>query len=406
MPTSSDAAGPEYYVVLSEIDNTYSTIPACDVMSDGLTELEVGDSVQFFWNKVRHSGPIQHFGDDFKACNKLAEKLTVQMKSALKRSGSGSFSLDRPRKCKVKGLERIRKRKRSPSPSKSTKISKSNKKTRGESKLRREVEEGAELISQQVQLEDNLDSTLEISGSGESNASVSSDQSDDSPGPRRSKADITKQKELEEKVRQLSAQLAAQTASAVTPIKSAGNASLMETPVTKNVTPKQVKETGKSQATPSSNSYSIYLSTASKPFAGEMLRFDCSTEDSKQLLGHESKELGVFCEALRYTAAESCGSATAAARHLLPGVFTEAAIISCSITGLPPRGKGKQAYADISSIKPHLCPKAVRAIIDQALEWQRVKYLRPKKDAGKIRTAMSIMLCELRKKIVAHQLRN
>ena len=64
-----------------------------------------------------------------------------------------------------------------------------------------------------------------------------------------------------------------------------------------------------------------------------------------------------------YALADGSNTATAVARRLMDGVFTFEALSTCSVTGLLPRGKGKQAYQDPSSIKPYLCPKGVNAIV-------------------------------------------
>lgn len=61
--------------------------------------------------------------------------------------------------------------------------------------------------------------------------------------------------------------------------------------------------------------------------------------------------------------AQNATSATMVARRLLEGVYTKGALRTCSVTGLPPRGKGKAAYSDTSLIKPYLCPKGVNAIV-------------------------------------------
>ncbi len=72
---------------------------------------------------------------------------------------------------------------------------------------------------------------------------------------------------------------------------------------------------------------------------------------------------GVFCREDDWLFAENATSATMVARRLLVGVFSDEAIYSCSVSGLPPRGKGKGAYANASVIKPFLCPKAVHGIV-------------------------------------------
>lgn len=52
-----------------------------------------------------------------------------------------------------------------------------------------------------------------------------------------------------------------------------------------------------------------------------------------------------------------------AASRLVDGVFIVEALQAYSISGMPPRGKGKAAYIEKTNIKPYLCPKAVKAII-------------------------------------------
>lgn len=74
---------------------------------------------------------------------------------------------------------------------------------------------------------------------------------------------------------------------------------------------------------------------------------------------------GVYCTAEAYKAADGATTATMVARRLLDGVFTEEACCACSVTGLPPRGKGKDAYKDASAIKPGLDQKAVKAIVSE-----------------------------------------
>lgn len=64
-------------------------------------------------------------------------------------------------------------------------------------------------------------------------------------------------------------------------------------------------------------------------------------------------------------AADAATTATMVARRLLEGVFTEEACCTCSVSGLPPRGKGKVAYKNASAIKPSLDQKAVKAIVSK-----------------------------------------
>lgn len=71
----------------------------------------------------------------------------------------------------------------------------------------------------------------------------------------------------------------------------------------------------------------------------------------------------VYCMSKIYRAAEESNSATKAVRRLLEGVFTLESLLHCTVFGLPPRGKGRQAYADRSSIKKVLEPSGVDAII-------------------------------------------
>ncbi|XP_011688635.1 PREDICTED: mitochondrial import receptor subunit TOM70-like [Wasmannia auropunctata] len=78
-----------------------------------------------------------------------------------------------------------------------------------------------------------------------------------------------------------------------------------------------------------------------------------------------NKAKSIYCLQEKYIEAENATSATAASRRLLDGVFTPEALSVCSLSGMPPRSKGKLAYADKSLIKPCLCPNAVTAIIDK-----------------------------------------
>lgn len=73
----------------------------------------------------------------------------------------------------------------------------------------------------------------------------------------------------------------------------------------------------------------------------------------------------VYCTSKLYKIAEESNSATKAVRRLLDGVFTLESLLQCTVSGLPPRGKGRQAYADPSSIKKFLEPAGVDAIIDK-----------------------------------------
>lgn len=89
---------------------------------------------------------------------------------------------------------------------------------------------------------------------------------------------------------------------------------------------------------------------------------------------HQGSAIGdaqdVICSHSAYERALASNSASMAARRLLDGVFTIEAIAACSISGMPPRGKGKAAYLDASCIKPHLSPKGVTAIIGESLLFQ------------------------------------
>ncbi|XP_072762598.1 uncharacterized protein [Anoplolepis gracilipes] len=103
----------------------------------------------------------------------------------------------------------------------------------------------------------------------------------------------------------------------------------------------------------------------------------------------------IYCLQEKYIQAENATSATMAGRRLLDGVFTSEALSICSLSGLPPRGKGKLAYANKSSIKPYLCPKAVTAIIDKVLQFQSIKHWHLKKDSIQIRQAMAVRINEV-----------
>lgn len=135
----------------------------------------------------------------------------------------------------------------------------------------------------------------------------------------------------------------------------------------------------------------------SNRFNGRMLRCGGSSPDQPgtvQLLSS-----GIFCTKGIFDLAEGAGNASVAVRRLLQGVFTGQALLSCSLTGMPPRGKGQAAYKENAEmIRPHLCPKSVSAIIAQALHWQKNKYWRPKRDVKALRTAIAVKLCETRKK--------
>lgn len=70
----------------------------------------------------------------------------------------------------------------------------------------------------------------------------------------------------------------------------------------------------------------------------------------------------VYCTSKLYKTAEASNSATKAVTRLLEGVFTLDSLLQCTVSGLPPRGKGRP-YADPSSIKKFLEPAGVDAII-------------------------------------------
>ncbi|XP_034247845.1 uncharacterized protein LOC117649316 [Thrips palmi] len=141
------------------------------------------------------------------------------------------------------------------------------------------------------------------------------------------------------------------------------------------------------------------LSSKGKKYEGEMLRYTEASEEAVELEGPESgQKTGIYCCRDSFECAQSGNSSTVCARRLLTGVFTENALRDCCLTGLPPRGKGKAAYINKENvIRPYLCPKASRAIVNQALYWQKKKYLRPRKDSTQIRAAMSIRICEIHK---------
>lgn len=111
-----------------------------------------------------------------------------------------------------------------------------------------------------------------------------------------------------------------------------------------------------------------------------------------------NKAKSIYCLQEKYIEAENATSATAASRRLLDGVFTPEALSVCSLSGMPPRSKGKLAYADKSLIKPCLCPNAVTAIIDKALQFQKIQHWRPKKDTSQIRQAMAVRINEVASK--------
>lgn len=73
----------------------------------------------------------------------------------------------------------------------------------------------------------------------------------------------------------------------------------------------------------------------------------------------------VYCTSKLYKTAEASNSATKAVTRLLEGVFTLDSLLQCTVSGFPPRGKGRQPYADPSSIKKFLEPAGVDAIISK-----------------------------------------
>lgn len=73
----------------------------------------------------------------------------------------------------------------------------------------------------------------------------------------------------------------------------------------------------------------------------------------------------IYCETSHYERAAASNSATMAARRLIDSVFHPDALATCSISGMPPRGKGKAAYEDPNVIKPHLAPRGIGAIIGE-----------------------------------------
>ena len=76
---------------------------------------------------------------------------------------------------------------------------------------------------------------------------------------------------------------------------------------------------------------------------------------------------GIFCDVSVYAQACSSTSTTQAARQLLVGAFSDRALFSCTLTGLPPRCKGRQSYTDSVKIKPALDPKGINAIVGECL---------------------------------------
>lgn len=75
----------------------------------------------------------------------------------------------------------------------------------------------------------------------------------------------------------------------------------------------------------------------------------------------------VYCSQTQYERAEMASSATMYARRVIEGVFTLDALQKCSVSGLPPRGKGRDSYKNAGSVKPYLDPKGVNAIVCKSI---------------------------------------
>lgn len=72
----------------------------------------------------------------------------------------------------------------------------------------------------------------------------------------------------------------------------------------------------------------------------------------------------IYCTSKLYRDAEESNSATKAVRRLLEGVFKLQSLLECTVSGYPPRGKGREAYAgQVDSVKNFLTPAGVDAII-------------------------------------------
>ncbi|XP_046400669.1 uncharacterized protein LOC124166968 isoform X2 [Ischnura elegans] len=164
-----------------------------------------------------------------------------------------------------------------------------------------------------------------------------------------------------------------------------------------NLSPKKTPEHAAPEeitCTPETTSNEGFHSPSSRcVFSGEM--FLPLEQKDKHVLDEENS---IFCSEYTYQQARESKSSTMAARRLLEGVFTLAALQACSISGKPPRGKGRAAYNEGANIKPCLCPKAVNAIVVQALKFQDILDWYPKKDEKLVRQALSVRIHELSRK--------
>ncbi|KAK3915679.1 HEAT repeat-containing protein 6 [Frankliniella fusca] len=439
-------SGELWYVI--ETPQDFCVVGDDALETDFSNHFEVGDRVFFRWSKkTRLEGHIRFMNTDVTICESEAHKLNKAAKA--KRSKSSSFNEDGPRRAAKRALQNIQKKPASNSDTTKVRGDLASKRSRLDDAEILENHNYGSSLSDSESPNRSDDDDLNLSkGSDTSLASMIASESDEdtpivlpkkmptndsqpkktdlsnTPGSKKNdKLDILKMIEEhfgkdsllnflnQEKTpsrkskRPVSVIGKEKPQDTSSPLRSSLPTFHKETINRNPVTTPSSKSTSSVVQTPAeANGKVTKLSTAKgvtphkvhgemNKFKGTMYLFPSLTEDAVSVFDTE-----INCCSTWWARAENANTATAVARRLCEGVFTREALLSCSVSGLPPRGRGKAAYeSDYSLVKPFLCPKAVNAIVCQAMTWQKQKHFVKRNDAAQIRQAMQVKMNDLQR---------
>ncbi|XP_034237179.1 uncharacterized protein LOC117642762 [Thrips palmi] len=394
---ASDGSNCEDVFVVIETPRDFCVVEEDSVIFS--EPLSLGDKVKFNWSKTqRLEGIVRFISVNADLCHEEARRLH---RLSRKTRNSGSFHENSPRKCR--GRDPAQSLLKSQSlPKKPSKDLKPARITERELLKNFSYQRGRNMIvSDGSDVESNEDDvvveTTEVD-------SVSSMKSSESNQDLLSKLMMRFDSEMLSKL--------ADGKTSLEDLASGRSASSASGGSSQPLSSCNSFRTSDSVARPSANSTPLTSSSYTKkklfrfhrvigkvePFAGQQYLFPEAPLDPNEAV-QLYENSGVYCCALQFSRAESGSSATMVARRLVEGVFTREALLSSSVSGLPPRGKGKAAYAGqgATAVKPFLDPKGINAIVCQSLIFQKKKHFMRKKDETQIRQSIAVRLNELQR---------
>ncbi|KAK3924569.1 Putative BEN domain-containing protein B1 [Frankliniella fusca] len=431
-------SGELWYVI--ETPQDFCVVGDDALETDFSNHFEVGDRVFFRWSKkTRLEGHIRFMNTDVTVCESEAHKLNKAAKA--KRFKSSSFNEDGPRTAAKRALQNIQKKPASNSDTTKVRGDLASKRSRlDDAEILKNHHYGSSLSDSESTSRSDDDDLNLSKGSDTSLASMIASESDEdtpivlpkkmptndsqpkktdlsnTPGSKKNdKLEILKmvlqivklftETPSRKSMRPVSVIGKEKPQDTSSPLRSSLLTSHKETINRNLVTTPSSKSTSSVVQTPAeANGKVSKLSTAKgvtphkvhgemNKFKGTMYLFPSLMEDAVSVFDTE-----INCCLTWWARAENANTATAVARRLYEGVFTREALLSCSVSGLPPRGRGKAAYeSDYSLVKPFLCPKAVNAIVCQAMTWQKQKHFVKRNDAAQITQAMRVKMNDLQR---------